>query len=136
MIRIKIVPNDTKQVAKVVLLDQENRALFLKRSDYVTKYSGDWDLPGGHLKEDENIISGLLREVKEETSLEIREPSFLLKIDNLYFFYAKYDSQEIKLSHEHTDYRFFDKDELDSSEKFQRVAIEAIRREKDENINN
>lgn len=136
MIRIKIVQNDVKTVAKVVLIDQKNRTLFLKRSDYVLKYAGDWDLPGGHLKENESIISGLAREVEEETGLTVAEPKFLSKIDNLNFFYAMYDSQELQLSHEHTEYRFFEKKELDPKEKFQRVALAALEVIENANINN
>lgn len=136
MIRIKIVRNDVRTVAKVVLIDQKNRTLFLKRSDYVLKYAGDWDLPGGHLKENESIISGLAREVEEETGLTVAEPKFLSKIDNLNFFYAMYDSQELQLSHEHTEYRFFEKKELDPKERFQRVALAALEVIENANINN
>lgn len=133
MIRIKIVPNDIKTVAKVVLIDQKDRVLFLKRSDYMQKYAGDWDLPGGHLKANETLEAGLSRETKEETQLDVREPVFVLKIDNLHFFYAMYDSQEVKLSHEHTDYKFFEKNELDPNHKFQNVAIEALKKRELEN---
>ena len=133
MIRIKIVPNDIKTVAKVVLIDQKDRVLFLKRSDYMQKYAGDWDLPGGHLKANETLEAGLSRETKEETQLDVREPVFVLKIDNLHFFYAMYDSQEVKLSHEHTDYKFFEKNELDPEHKFQKVAIEALKKRELEN---
>ena len=136
MIRIKIVPNDTSTVAKVILIDRNKKALFLKRSDYIDKYAGDWDLPGGHLKPNESLEAGLARETKEETQLSVREPVFLLKIDNLHFFYAMYDSQKIKLSHEHTDYAFFDKKELDRDHKFQNVAIKALERLENESINN
>ena len=128
MIRIKVVPNDIKTVAKVVLIDQKNRVLFLKRSEYVRKFAGDWDLPGGHLKENESLEAGLKREVREETGLEIRDPIFINKIENLNFFYAMYNSQSVILSHEHTEYKFFEKEELKSSEKFQRIALEALRK--------
>ena len=136
MIKVKIVPNDIKTVAKVVLIDQKERVLFLKRSDYVDKYIGDWDLPGGHLKPNESLESGLSREVREETRLDVRDPVFLLQIDNLNFFYAMYDSQKIQLSHEHVSYRFFEKKELNIKEKFQKVALKALEKIKYENINN
>lgn len=134
MIRIKIVPNDTKTVAKVVLIDNKHRTLFLKRSNYMEKFAGDWDLPGGHLKPNESLEDGLARETKEETQLDVRDPVFLLQIDNLHFFYAMYDSQEVKLSHEHTDYKFFDIKELNPNHKFQNVAIKALEKLKSENI--
>ena len=135
MIKIKVVQKDIKTVAKVVLLDNENRVLFLKRSNYTKKFAGDWDLPGGHLKPNESLEAGLGRETKEETQLDVREPIFLLKQDNLHFFYASYDSQEIKLSHEHTEYKFFEKSDLDPNHKFQKIALMAIQRKDDEFIN-
>jgi len=126
MIRINIVEKDISTVAKVVLIDQSNRALFLKRSNYMEKFAGEWDLPGGHLKANEDLISGLERETKEETNLKVREPIFLLKADNLNFFYAMYDSQKVILSDEHTEHKFFSKKELDPKEKFQKIALLAI----------
>jgi 8-oxo-dGTP pyrophosphatase MutT (NUDIX family) len=126
MIRIKIKLDDVSTVAKVVLIDQKSRILFLKRSDYMEKYAGQWDLPGGHLKDSESLEAGLAREVKEETSLTVTTPVLFLKLDNIHFFYAMYDSQEVILSHEHTDYKFFERQELDGDEKFQKVAMRAL----------
>jgi len=126
MVKIKIVKNDTKTVAKVILIDQSDRVLFLKRAENLEKFAGEWDLPGGHLKEGESLPMGLNREVLEETGLELRKPVFLSNIDNLHFFYAMYDSQPIKISHEHTDYKFFEKKDLNANEKFQKKALEAL----------
>ena len=127
MLRVRIVPNDISTVAKVVLIDNKNRVLLLKRSNYMEKFAGDWDLPGGHLRENENLELGLKREVKEETQLKIRNPEFFQKMDNLHFFYARYDSQEIILSDEHTEYKFFEKKELNPKEKFQKLALKALK---------
>lgn len=126
MINIKIVANDISTTAKVVIIDNKDRVLMLKRSNYTKEFSGEWDLPGGHLKPNESLEAGLSREVKEETSLDVSMPAFVLKIENIHFFMAAYDSQPVSLSHEHVDYRFFEKEELDPSQKFQKVALEAI----------
>lgn len=44
---------------------------------------GDYQFPGGHLEKDENEIDGLIREVKEETGIEINKeeikPFMMLK---------------------------------------------------------
>lgn len=125
-IRIKIVPNDISTVAKVVIVDSKKRVLFLKRSNYMEKFAGEWDLPGGHLKQNESLAAGLEREVQEETGLSVKS-SRLVDIDNnLHFFVAKYDSQPVKISHEHTEYRFFEQQELDPSQKFQKIALKAL----------
>ena len=87
MIRVKIVPNDINTVAKVIILDSEDRVLFLKRSKYVDKYAGEWDLPGGHLKENESLEAGLKRETLEETGIDLGDCVFYNNLENLNFFY-------------------------------------------------
>lgn len=129
MLKVKIVPNDIKLVAKVILINEDKKVLFLKRSNYVEKYAGELDLPGGHLKEGEenNMISGLKREVKEETGLSIKKPEKLCVLDNLHFFYCQITTpKKIKLSSEHTSFSFLSKSELDENEKFQKKALDAL----------
>lgn len=130
-IRINIVPNDISTVAKVVIIDDKGRVLFLKRSNYMKKFAGEWDLPGGHLKDNESLFEGLEREVEEETGLSISEPKLISIDNNLHFFYCNYDSQPVKISHEHTEYRFFDKNDLDPTQKFQKIAINALEMKND-----
>ncbi len=130
-IRINIVPNDISTVAKVVIIDNKDRVLFLKRSNYMNKFAGEWDLPGGHLKDNESLFEGLEREVEEETGLSISEPKLISIDNNLHFFYCNYDSQPVKISHEHTEYRFFDKNDLDPTQKFQKIAINALEMKND-----
>jgi hypothetical protein len=38
----------------------------------------------------------------------------------------KYDFQEVKISDEHTDYDFYRKEDLNSSKKFERIALEVL----------
>ena len=127
MIKVKIVKNDISIVAKAIIIDNKDRVLFLKRSDYLKKFAGEWDLPGGHLKEGETLLKGLEREVLEESGIAIEDPIYLKEMDNLNFFYCNYNSQEVKLSHEHTEFRFLEKSELNPEEKFQKVALGALK---------
>ena len=43
MIRVKIVPKDSRKVAKVIIINSDDHILMLKRSDYVDKYAPDRD---------------------------------------------------------------------------------------------
>ena len=95
------------------------------------KFAGEWDLPGGHLKDNESLFEGLEREVEEETGLSVSEPKLISIDNNLHFFYCNYDSQPVKISHEHTEYRFFDKNDLDPTQKFQKIAINALEMKND-----
>ncbi|GII63493.1 NUDIX hydrolase [Sphaerisporangium krabiense] len=57
-----------------VIIDDQGRALLTQRRD-----NGHWEAPGGVLERDEDIITGLLREVREETGLDV-EPVTLTGI--------------------------------------------------------
>ena len=102
---------DINKIAKAVVL-KDDKALVLLRSSS-ERFANQWDLPGGHLQEGEDIKEGLLREVYEETGLRLQEP-----VDNLYikkntfFFTAQMPEQDIQLSDEHTEYKFVSIDEL------------------------
>lgn len=125
-VKLKILKKDSKNVAKVVLYDDKNRVLLLKRSNYHKKHAGEWDLPGGHTHVGEGLEDGLAREVKEETGLKIKNAVFCKKSENLHFFHAKLPSSKIKLSSEHVEFKFFDKKDLNIEEKFQKIAFEAL----------
>ena len=61
---------DKKEVSKIMIIDND-KVLLLKRhaaSNWNPLY---WDFPGGHLRDDETFKEGAIREVKEETSLDI-----------------------------------------------------------------
>ncbi|WP_327107875.1 NUDIX hydrolase [Nonomuraea glycinis] len=49
-----------------VIIDGQGRALLTQRRD-----NGHWEAPGGVLERDEDITSGLLREIHEETGLHV-----------------------------------------------------------------
>ncbi|GLW05460.1 NUDIX hydrolase [Microtetraspora sp. NBRC 13810] len=49
-----------------VIVDDQGRALLTQRRD-----NGHWEAPGGVLERDEDITSGLLREIREETGLDV-----------------------------------------------------------------
>ena len=51
----------------VVVIDQEKRVLLQKRADV-----GLWGIPSGHVEPGETVAEAAIREVKEETNLDIR----------------------------------------------------------------
>lgn len=59
------LPRHSVSVAGVVV-DDQGRALLIQRRD-----NGRWEAPGGVLEQDEDIVTGLRREVREETGLEV-----------------------------------------------------------------
>jgi ADP-ribose pyrophosphatase YjhB (NUDIX family) len=51
----------------VIILNEENQVLLQKRADV-----GLWGIPSGHIEIGETVSEAVIREVKEETNLDIR----------------------------------------------------------------
>jgi NADH pyrophosphatase NudC (nudix superfamily) len=101
------------------LIVKENRVLLVLRA--VEPFKGCWDIPGGFLEAGEHPYDGMLREVKEETGLEIEiideQPVAVLKSDyaDIYFgFYrAKCKNTEVKIERrEIEDFGWFTVEEI------------------------
>ena len=122
-----LTEEDTSTVAKVVLVDENNHVLFLKRTDYTDKFKGEWDLPGGHIKSGESLMDGLIREVEEETGLTIRRARLFTKQGNLHFFESKYEKGNIILSNEHSEHKFIDPLTIQNPSKFEKIAQEVVK---------
>ncbi|MCF7820546.1 MAG: NUDIX hydrolase [Candidatus Pacebacteria bacterium] len=69
-----------------IILDKDNKVLICHRCDYDL-----WNLPGGGLEKNETPEMGVIREVKEETGLDV----IVKKITGVY---AKKDKNEIVFS--------------------------------------
>lgn len=107
---------DTEQVSKVVLVNEEDRIFLIKSA--LGDFAGEWDLPGGHIHEDETPVEGLLREVKEETGLDIEKPQKAFKEGRITYFKALMPEGEVILSNEHTEHGYFSLEEI-QEEKFE-----------------
>ena len=117
---------DTDRVAKAIIIDNNERFLIMRTSMHQA-FIGQWDLPGGHIMINENVVDGLIREVYEETSLIVINPMELYKKQKITFFMTEMPKGQIKLSDEHDKYELISFDEIDDyeiSDKFK----EAIRR--------
>lgn len=53
------------------VIANRGRFLVLRRAERMPYQPGSWDLPGGHLAADEDFEQCLLREVKEETAVDV-----------------------------------------------------------------
>ncbi|MCK5080662.1 MAG: nucleotide exchange factor GrpE [Candidatus Moranbacteria bacterium] len=127
---------------KVAIIRDNKEVLLLKRSKKSLN-SGKWDLPGGHLDKGETIREAIIREVQEETGLEIEVGEILgttefskeakqFKEEKRGLRYlAYYKSGEVKISGEHQDHKWlsFEKafkklSEKDGFEQEKRVVIQ------------
>ncbi len=104
--------------AAILVLDEQNRLLLLKRSD-----SGCWGPPGGATEPGEIVEDAAKRETLEETRLEIGEMSLfgVFSGPELYYKYPNGDEVynvtivylsrdwrgDVKLNDEHTEWQWF-----------------------------
>jgi 8-oxo-dGTP diphosphatase len=117
-------------VPQKALIKNGDKFLIVKRSSTSKTYPNHWDLPGGKLEHGENPTEGLVREVKEETSLKIKvlEPIFSYLETIIYpayviVYHGEILSGKIKLSHEHSEYKWVTEQEL------KRMLVEPYLRE-------
>jgi len=72
--------------AMCIIYDKEKGILFEKRSD-----NGMWCVPGGAIELGETLEQALVREVKEETSLDIFNPKLFDVVANVHMIYPNKD---------------------------------------------
>lgn len=56
---------------KAVVTDDSGRILLVRKSDEDPNQPGRWELPGGRLKDCEDVDAHMIREVREETGLSV-----------------------------------------------------------------
>jgi 8-oxo-dGTP pyrophosphatase MutT (NUDIX family) len=108
-----------KQVAKLVIIDEDNKYLLLYRNNH-PEFGNDPDLPGGTLEEgDESSLETMLREVQEEAGISIDKST----VEAVYagtsyskngthyslFVVRLHTRPEVILSWEHTSYAWLDR---------------------------
>jgi len=100
-----------------IIVQNKNKFLLLKLARGNPKYIGRWQLPGGKLDQKETAKKGAIRELFEETGIEREELEKIKMITDpisfeTHIFLTETNSEEIKLSKEHSDYQWLTYDEL------------------------
>jgi 8-oxo-dGTP diphosphatase len=112
-----------------------NKYLIIKHAN-----SGKWQLPGGRMKQGEEILEAMNREVFEETGLKDINPIKLLQAWHGYrkeiipeneiiliTFLCENDSEEVVLSEEHSEFKWEEKEYLEEildHERFHSIIID------------
>ncbi|MBG53600.1 MAG: hypothetical protein CML99_14445 [Rhodobiaceae bacterium] len=109
-------PSATHAIIVKAYIWREGKCLLLKRCADDEEFANHWDTPGGHLKPDEGALSGLFREIGEETGLVVNKARPLSTWDHFtpagarvgISFLADDPGGEITLSPEHDAYAWSD----------------------------
>lgn len=128
-VKLTVRPPDTKYVAKVIIFNEDGEVLLLKRKKN-QKYPEKWDLPGGHLIQGEEWISGAKREVKEETNLSIKDLKKVSSEGRKTFYKTStfegdiFDSDKLP---EHDEYMWINVEKVDELKHIGDIYVEAIK---------
>ena len=124
------VGTNEKVAVVVSVFDEQDRVLCLLRSETDTWKPLHWGLPGGHMDRGEGPFSAAIRETREECNLVV-EPYYcgvMLSDDGwtIYQYGARYAGGEVRLSFEHSDYRWLTLEEASKLEHVTPHLIESI----------
>ena len=102
----------------VLILDDKDRALILKRSMKSRWMPGKWGLPGGKVERGENSLGAVIRETKEETDLDL-EPADMKRLQEFSnkvvdIFYASAYTGEVRIDFEHDDFEWVTRTKIES----------------------
>jgi len=107
-----------------IILDDNSKVLLCLRTD-----KNVWNLPGGRVELGESPWAAVVREVKEETGLDVKINKFLgvtskpEKSDIAFLFLCQAVSGELTLNNEAKDLRYFSLDEIPKNTLSKQVAI-------------
>lgn len=110
-----------KQVAKLVIIDNDDKYLLMYRSAHPT-FGDDPDLPGGTLEDGELPLETMIREVYEEAGIVIDGAKTLMVYEGTNYsghktHYSLYvikldDQPSVAMSWEHSSYEWLDRDKF------------------------
>jgi 8-oxo-dGTP pyrophosphatase MutT (NUDIX family) len=117
--------------ARTICVDEKNRILLIKRAPGSETGAGKWDIPGGHVDEDDSSLEAAAqRELFEETNIFYPESDLIYvgrndwKGDKVYYYAFPYNRDKILLLPnpesgfvEHTNYEWATIDQIKEYEK-------------------
>lgn len=113
---------DNVRILLKAIITKENKFFALKRSADAYSRPNCWDFPGGNLEFGENADKCIIREIKEETSLSIKDIMPLHVISeldlkkNIFWieigYICAYKKGKVKLSLEHSEYKWLSKEKF------------------------
>jgi 8-oxo-dGTP pyrophosphatase MutT (NUDIX family) len=102
------------RAAMVVVLDEEQNVLMLKRTEDAGWMPNKWGLPGGHIEKGESSKDAAARETKEETNLSLNDLEQLVQRGQAMIYCSNSYTGDVEIDFEHTDWAWASYDELDN----------------------
>lgn len=106
-----------------LLVENENGEILLVKRKYKPK-KGFWDVPGGFVDIGETLEESMLREIKEELGVKVKNLRYLISTPDRYlykevnyhticfFFTGKVNTNDLKVKSDITEIKFFSKNNM------------------------
>lgn len=105
-----------------MIIAYNNTYLFLQRAPTSKFNKLKWEFPGGKIEKNEKIIEGILREVKEETGLNVTLLGEVSRIENdertAITYFGKSENNNVLISSEHIEYKWMNQNKIKEFEGF------------------
>ncbi len=107
---------------KAVIFDAQGRCLIIRRSNRCRNFVGKWEWPGGKVDPGEDFAAAVVREAKEETSLDVEitglagATQFEMPAVNvvLLCMETRLNAGDVRLSEEHDDFAWVPLSDLEN----------------------
>jgi 8-oxo-dGTP diphosphatase len=118
---IVMIATEIMDVVVKGIIFHQGKMLIVKRSDDDEFGASTWEFVGGKVEFDEELEAALIRETKEETGIDISVDKLLYATSFqtnpfrkviLLKYKCKSKSNNVMISHEHSDYRWVTSEEL------------------------
>lgn len=118
--------NEAKHYVDGILVSEDERILILRRANYMKNFGGQWGFVGGSVdKKDKNNKEAIIREIKEETGIEltfneqqkmkaVRKKTHENNSTTEYWLIKLETNPDVKISREHSKYEWVDENILRS----------------------
>tara|TARA_R100000315_G_C5182546_1_gene105943 strand:+ start:208 stop:618 length:411 start_codon:yes stop_codon:yes gene_type:complete len=108
----------------VAILDDDSNMLLLLRSEKSRWMPKKWGLPGGKIESGETAEEAVIRETKEEASLNIQNLTYLKDLSNKsvdLFYTTSYDG-DVQIDFEHDDYEWVSRADVEQYDTTPRIV--------------
>jgi len=123
---------DKLGLSQKAIIFNKDKFLAIKRGDTAPSNPNKWDFPGGDVDFGEDLYDSMKREIQEETGLKIDvlepyEVHSRITYDKDHWitiaYKCKTENQDIKLSYEHSEYKWVTLEEFNKLDAVDKIVI-------------
>lgn len=130
---------DLQVGVKALLENSKGEFLLLRKNGNISGTRNFWDLPGGRINRGESLSENLIREIKEETQINVHEDQQLAHVQDIikpekgihvvritYHIVLHQDPEKVVLDDEHLEYKWVTLDDMKKESEIDSYILETL----------